>query len=121
MSKVLIVDDSLAPRKMIAELLQSKKLEIMEAGNGAEALDKVKQHHPDLIVLDIVMPEMNGYEVCRNIKKDPATQDLVVLMCSCKGEEFDLYWGKKQGADDYIAKPFEPGEFLGKIQKLLKK
>ena len=121
MYKILIADDSLAPRKMIVELLQSKKLELIEAANGAEALEMVKEHHPHLVVLDIIMPEMNGYEVCRHIKKNPATKDILVLMCSSKGEEFDCYWGMKQGADAYIAKPFQPGELIGTIKELLKK
>jgi twitching motility two-component system response regulator PilH len=75
---------------------------------------------PDLIVLDIVMPEMNGYDFCRRVKSDPKTKDLPVIMCSSKSEEFDHYWGLKQGADAYLNKPFEPSELLSTIKQLLK-
>jgi twitching motility two-component system response regulator PilH len=76
---------------------------------------------PDLVVLDIVMPKMNGYEVCRNIKSNPETKNVPVLICSLKGEDFDRYWGMKQGADAYIAKPFKPKEFIATIKQLLKR
>ena len=75
---------------------------------------------PDLVVLDIVMPKMNGYEVCRKLKTDPKTQNVPVVMCSSKGEEFDRYWGMKQGADAYVVKPFQPKELVATVKQLLK-
>ncbi|MBC6418016.1 MAG: response regulator [Prochloron sp. SP5CPC1] len=119
MYKLLVVEDSPVPRQMILEMLKSKKLQVRSAEDGVEALEQVKLDPPDLIILDIVMPKMNGYEVCRKIKNDPATKDVLVLMCSSKKEEFDIYWGMKQGADDYITKPFKSKELLVKIKKLL--
>lgn len=119
MYKLLVVEDSSVPRQMILEMLKSKKLQVRSAEDGVEALEQVKLDPPDLVILDIVMPKMNGYEVCRKIKNDPATKDVLVLMCSSKGEDFDVYWGMKQGADDYITKPFKSKELVAKIKNLL--
>lgn len=119
MSTVLVVEDSLAQQEMIKDLLQASGLEITIANDGIEALQLVQENPFDLILLDIVMPKMNGYEVCRRIKSNPKTQDLPVVMCSAKGEEFDRYWGLKQGADAYIAKPFQPTELVGTVKQLL--
>lgn len=122
MSKVLVVEDSLAQRQMITDLLEEQRLglTIAVASDGVEALEHIKKSNPDLVVLDIVMPRMNGYEVCRRIKADPETKKVSVVMCSSKGEEFDRYWGMKQGADAYIAKPFQPEELIGTIKQLLR-
>lgn len=108
MSRVLVVEDSVTQREMITDLLKGSGLDVTVASDGVEALEQIEGHSPDLVVLDIVMPRMNGYEVCRQIKANPKTQNIPVVMCSSKGEEFDRYWGMKQGADAYIAKPFQP-------------
>lgn len=122
MSTVLVVEDSLTQRQMIAELLKDSDLSasVVSVSDGVEALEQIRNQRPDLVVLDIVMPRMNGYEVCRQIKTDPNTQDVPVVMCSSKGEEFDIYWGMKQGADAYISKPFEPDELIGTVKQLLR-
>lgn len=120
MSTVLVVEDSLAQRQMISDLLKKSGLKVTLASDGVEALGQIEQSHPDLVVLDIVMPRMNGYEVCRRLKADSKTQDVPVVMCSSKGEEFDRYWGMKQGADAYIAKPFQPSELIGTVKQLLR-
>jgi twitching motility two-component system response regulator PilH len=121
MSMVLVVEDSIPQRKMITELLQGSGLEVTAASDGVEALKHIQAgEHPDLVVLDIVMPRMNGYEVCRRLKADPITQNVPVILCSSKGEEFDRYWGMKQGADAYIAKPFQPTELVGTVKQLLR-
>lgn len=120
MSTVMVVDDSVTLREMIADLLKGRGLNVTVASDGVEALEQIKANRPDLVVLDIVMPRMNGYEVCRRLKSDPKTQNLPVVMCSSKSEEFDRYWGMKQGADAYIAKPFHPQELVGTIKQLLR-
>jgi twitching motility two-component system response regulator PilH len=127
MSKILVVEDSISQREMISELLKGNGLTVDVAGDGVEALETLSQiaksnpgDLPDLIVLDIVMPRMNGYELCRRLKSDPKIQNIPIVMCSSKGEEFDRYWGMKQGADAYIAKPFQPAELLGTIKQLLR-
>ena len=120
MSEVLVVEDSIAQREMITDLLRESGLKVIIAHDGVEALEQIQAHCPDLVVLDIVMPRMNGYEVCRRLKADPKTQNVPVVMCSSKGEEFDRYWGMKQGADAYIAKPFQPTELIGTVKQLLR-
>ncbi|NBD32171.1 MAG: response regulator [Cyanobacteria bacterium] len=122
MSTVLVVEDSVTQRQMISDLLKESGLNasVISVGDGVEALEQIKTEPPDIVVLDIVMPRMNGYEVCRQIKTDPNTENVPVIMCSSKGEEFDKYWGMKQGADAYIAKPFEPTELIGTIKQLLR-
>ncbi|MBR8838663.1 MAG: response regulator [Stigonema ocellatum SAG 48.90 = DSM 106950] len=120
MSIVLIVEDSIAQREMITDLLKASGLTVTHASDGVEALEAIHTAPPDLVVLDIVMPRMNGYEVCRRLKSDPKTQNVPVVMCSSKGEEFDRYWGMKQGADAYIAKPFQPTELVGTVKQLLR-
>jgi twitching motility two-component system response regulator PilH len=120
MSEVLLVEDSPAQREMISGILKDNGLTVIIACDGLEALEQIQNLNPDLVVLDIVMPRMNGYEVCRRLKSDPRTKNVPVVMCSSKGEEFDRYWGMKQGADAYIAKPFEVIELIGTIKQLLR-
>ena len=120
MTRVLVVDDNKAQREMISDLLKGLGLSVSMASDGLEALEQINGNRPDLVVLDIIMPGMNGYEVCRRLKKDSKTQDLVVVMCSAKKEEFDRYWCMRQGADAYIAKPFHPEELIGTVKQLLR-
>lgn len=121
MSIVLVVEDSVTQREMIEDLLKGSGLIVKTAGDGIEALEQMQGSCPDIVVMDIVMPRMNGYELCRRIKTDPKTERVPVVMCSSKGEEFDRYWGMKQGADAYIAKPFQPQELVGTVKQLLRK
>ena len=122
MTTVMIVDDSNALREIIAKMLRDSGMEVISAEDGVQALEKIEQvTQLDLVVLDIVMPNMNGYDLCRHIKKNPKTQNLPVVMCSSKSEEFDRYWGMKQGADAYISKPFHPEELLSTIKQLLRR
>lgn len=120
MSTVLIVDDSSTLREMISGLLIKAGMTVVEANDGTEAQEKVKTSAPDLVVLDIVMPKMNGYDFCRWLKNNPGTEDVPVVLCSSKSEEFDRYWGMKQGADAYIAKPFRPTEMVETVKQLLR-
>ena len=120
MSTVLVVEDSVTQREMIEDLLKGSGLTVKTAGDGVEALEQMQGNCPDIVVMDIVMPRMNGYELCRRIKTDPKTERVPVVMCSSKGEEFDRYWGMKQGADAYLAKPFQPQELVGTVKQLLR-
>lgn len=122
MTTILIVDDSQTLRKMLAELLMSQGMRVLEATNGKEAKKQITSSAADLdlVITDLIMPEMNGYELCRWLKNETDLKKKVpVLICSTKSEEFDRYWGMKQGADAYITKPFQPPELLQTIKKLL--
>jgi twitching motility two-component system response regulator PilH len=121
MSTVLVVEDSLTQREFISILLQGSGLSVIFARDGVEALEQVQASRPDLVVLDIVMPRMNGYEVCRQLKRNMRTRKLGVIMCSSKTERVDLYWGIKQGADAYISKPFTPQELVATVKSLLRR
>ncbi|MEO1131250.1 MAG: response regulator [Cyanobacteria bacterium J06639_1] len=121
MTEVLLVEDSPTQREMIAVLMKKNGLDVRSAEDGVEALEAVRGQVPDVIVLDVVMPRMNGYEVCRRLKSDPATEATPIVMCSSKNEEFDRYWGMRQGADAYVSKPFQPKELIAAIQTLVRR
>jgi twitching motility two-component system response regulator PilH len=120
MSTVLIVDDSLTLRQIVADILKRSGLDVIEASDGVEAKKQIQASCPDLVITDIVMPRMNGYELCRWLKNNPKAQKIPVVMCTSKSEEFDRYWGMKQGADAYISKPFRPTELLETVRQLLR-
>lgn len=120
MSTVLLVDDSLPTREMISELLKKEGFKVYLASDGEEALEILGKKKFSIVVLDIVMPKMNGYELCRHVKSNPKTKQVPVVICSSKGEDFDRYWGIKQGADAYIVKPFQPTELIATIKQLLR-
>lgn len=121
MPKILVADDSIAQRELIAELLTENGFSVTTAIDGAQALEKLKSMVPDLIILDVVMPNLNGYQTCRSIKSDPKTEHIPVILCSTKNTQVDSYWGLKQGADAYIVKPFPHDELLGTVKQLLRK
>ncbi len=103
---VLVVDDSPTDRQLVTTLLQREGYSVTTAVDGEDALDKVAAERPPLIVLDIILPKMNGYQVLRQLKTAPETRDIKVILVSSKSQESDRFWGLKQGADDYIAKPY---------------
>lgn len=119
MQKVLVVDDSITQRQLMSNALEDMGLTVLIATDGVEALEQIQSTQPDIVVLDIVMPRKNGYEVCREIKSNPTTQNVPVVICSSKTEDFDRYWGMKQGADAYLTKPIQPQELLVIVRQLL--
>jgi twitching motility two-component system response regulator PilH len=121
MSTILVVEDNRTYQEMISELLKENGMDVVTASDGIEAMEKVKTVIPDLVVLDVVMPRMNGYEVCRELKGDPRTQSVLIVMCSTKDQEFDRHWASKQGADAYVTKPFRPQELVATIKQLLRR
>jgi twitching motility two-component system response regulator PilH len=120
MKTVLVVDDSTAQREMMKELLQASGMTVNVAMDGEQAVAVAMEIVPDIVVLDVVMPKMNGYEVCRKLKSDPKTQGVPVILCSSKSEDFDKHWGMRQGADAYVCKPFDPVELISTIKQLLR-
>ena len=120
MPKVLIVDDEVHIVKIIAYKLRGAGYDVLSAGDGVEALQVVQADRPDLILLDIMMPRMDGYQALETLKGDPATRDIPIFLLSVKNKEADLERGWQLGCDDYITKPFSPGKLLERIDQALK-
>lgn len=116
--KILIADDSPTERHALSELLVKSGFKVVTAENGEEAVAKSKSEMPDLILMDVVMPGMNGYQATRAITRDETTKHIPVVMCTSKGQETDKIWGMRQGANDYLVKPIDPKALLEKISSL---
>src|SRR5919199_6179017 len=121
MSKILVVEDSRTQRYMVTNLLAASDFTVSAAKDGLEALEQMRQACPDVVILDVIMPHLNGYEVCRRLKSNPATKNVPVIMYSLKCTNADRYWAFKQGADAYISKPFQPKELIETVKLLLEK
>jgi twitching motility two-component system response regulator PilH len=120
MSTIMVVDDSPTIREMISEILIRQGLTVVQASDGFEAKEKILASCPDLVIMDVVMPRMNGYELCRWVKAEPLSANVPVIICTTKSEEFDRHWAMKQKADAYITKPFKASELMIKVRELLK-
>ncbi|SMC26943.1 twitching motility two-component system response regulator PilH [Andreprevotia lacus DSM 23236] len=116
--KILIVDDSPTERHFLGELLTKNGFQILTVESGEEAVAKAKEIMPDLILMDVVMPGMNGFQATRTISRDDATKHIPIIMCTSKNQETDKVWGKRQGAVEYVVKPVDPQELLAKIAAL---
>ena len=116
--KILVVDDSPTDRQYMIETLKGKGFQIVTAENGEDAITKAKSELPDLILMDVVMPGLNGYQATRQITRDEATKHIPVIMCTSKGADTDKIWGMRQGANDYLVKPVDPQALLAKIAQL---
>ena len=114
--RVLVVDDSATDRQMVTTVLQKQGYVVTSAVDGEDALEKIAADPPPLVVLDIILPRMNGYQVLRQLKSSPQTRDIKVILVSSKSQDVDRYWGLKQGADAYIGKPFDPKELLAAVE-----
>lgn len=119
MRKLLIADDEEGVRRLVRMTLESEDYEIIEAADGADALDRAREQKPELVFLDVMMPEMSGVEVCKELKSDPGTSGITVIMLSAKAQEADREAGMEAGADDYFTKPFSPLALLTKVDQVL--
>jgi DNA-binding response OmpR family regulator len=117
--KILIADDNEQIRESLASILEDEGYAMWTAKDGAEALRKAREIAPDILILDVMMPEKSGYEVCRTIKSDPDLKKTFVLMLSAKGQETEKERGKEVGADEYFVKPFSPSELVARIKNVL--
>ncbi|GBG10584.1 DNA-binding response regulator [Paenibacillus agaridevorans] len=118
MPKVLVVDDDAHIRELVRLYLEDEGIEVVEKGNGAEALEYTENHSTDLVVLDIMMPGMDGWDLCAKLRE---LGDMPILMITAKGEPADRIKGFKLGTDDYLAKPFDPMELTLRVKALLKR
>ncbi len=113
---ILVVDDSKTELHYLSDLLGKRGYTVRTAENGEEAMRKLGEAKPDLILMDVVMPGQNGFQLTRAITRDPRFADVPVIMCTSKNQETDKVWGMRQGARDYIVKPVNADEMVGKIR-----
>mgnify|MGYP000874351749 CR=1 FL=1 len=116
--RIMVVDDSPTERHVLNEFLTRKGFEVIIAENGEQAIEKSKTEMPDLILMDVVMPGINGYQATRTITRNESTRDIPVIMCTSKDLPTDRIWGMRQGALDYMIKPVNLDELLGRIDQL---
>ncbi|WP_317202201.1 response regulator transcription factor [Janthinobacterium sp.] len=116
--KILIVDDSPTERYYLSDILVRNGYSVSTADNGEQALAQIKLDKPELILMDVVMPGANGFQVTRSIARDPALAGVPIIICSSKNQETDRIWGLRQGARDYLVKPVDAAELLAKIAAL---
>ena len=121
MSKVLIVEDEANIRQLVKYNLEKESFQVLEAEDGLLGLRLAKAEKPDLVLLDLMLPQMDGLEVCRSLKGNPATAALPIIMLTAKSEEIDKVIGLELGADDYMTKPFSPRELVARVKAVLRR
>ncbi len=114
--KVLVVDDSKTELMYLTDLLQKNGMSVKTAENADDAFRRLAEEKPDLILMDVVMPGQNGFQLTRAITRDPLYADVPIIMCTSKNQETDRVWGMRQGARDYVVKPVDAEELLAKIK-----
>ena len=114
--KILLVDDSRTELHHVAELLTKRGYTVRTAQNGEEAMRRLGEEKPDLILMDVVMPGQNGFQLTRAITRDPRFVDVPVIMCTSKNQETDKVWGMRQGARGYVVKPVDADDLIAKIR-----
>ncbi|MGY0218536.1 twitching motility response regulator PilH [Endozoicomonadaceae bacterium StTr2] len=119
MARVLIVDDSPAETKKLSDILKKNGHDVLKADNGADGVALCRDQLPDVVLMDIVMPGLNGFQATRQLNRDPGTQHIPVIIVTTKDQETDKVWGKRQGARDYLTKPVSESTLLGTISAVL--
>lgn len=119
MGIALVVDDSKTILKMLDKCLSQDGLTVITATTGTDALAQLDTQTPDIIVLDVVLPDRSGFEICRDLKSEAATSKIPIIICSTKDTDMDKFWGKKQGADAYLTKPIDQEELSKTVKKLI--
>lgn len=117
--RVLVVDDEPFICRSLSFVLRKEKFEVFEARNGEEALAAIREHRPQLVFLDVMMPKINGFEVTQRVKADPELKDTKIILLTAKGQDADRETGVGMGADDYLTKPFSPSKILHRVREIL--
>ena len=118
--KILVVEDDLSALRFVEYTLEHEGYQVISASDGIVGLTLAQKEKPDLIILDVMLPGLDGFEVCRRLRLDPATIPIPVLMLSAKARDIDRNTGLMEGADDYLAKPADPSEIVRRVESLLK-
>lgn len=121
MAKVLIVEDEETLARTLAEKLRSDGFTVITAADGEEGLEKIREERPDLIVLDIMLPKLDGLSLCRIVRRDTSTSHIPIIMLTARGTEVDKIVGLESGADDYVVKPLALGEFLARVRAVMRR
>ncbi|WP_309396450.1 response regulator [Cerasicoccus maritimus] len=119
MAKVLVIEDVQTEILILTKILQSMGHTVMTAGDGESGLELAEREQPSLVLSDIVMPKMDGFQVCRRIKRNPTTKEIPVVLISSKTQDSDKFWGLKQGASDYLTKPINDDAVITTVKKLI--
>jgi two-component system, chemotaxis family, response regulator PixH len=119
MNTVMIVEDSMTDMELLTLYLKKEGLSVVTARNGEEACARLKSYKPDLIVLDVILPGLSGFQLCRQFKSDSATKGIPIVICSTKNTEVDKQWGKMGGADAYLTKPIDRDKLLETIHRFI--
>jgi twitching motility two-component system response regulator PilH len=118
MAKVMLVDDAASDLKLMESILAGAGHQVVSYADGAQLEERLLADQPDVVLLDIVMPNRNGYEILRAIKKNERTRHTPIVLVSSKNQESDRVWGRRQGADEYVGKPFTPEQLLTVVRRL---
>lgn len=118
-AKILIIEDDPATSRLVTYTLSHQGYEVITAANGLEGIRKARQEAPDLVILDVMLPGIDGFEICNRLRSEPATEKMLILMFSAKSQEIDKETGIKVGADDYLAKPAAPADIISHVEALL--
>jgi twitching motility two-component system response regulator PilH len=113
--RILVVDDSPTERHVLGEILTGAGYEVIMSDSGEDSIQKAREFKPDLVLMDVVMPGLNGFQATRAISRDEVTKDIPIILCTTKSQETDKIWGLRQGARDYIVKPVNRDDLLKKI------
>jgi len=119
MNTALVVEDCLVDRKALELSLHQNGFQVLTAQSGEEATEQLRSYQPDIIILDVLLPGLSGFEICRQIKANPQTNKIPVIFCSSKGTELDKFWGLKQGAEAYLTKPVITQEIVRIIKQII--
>ena len=117
--KILVVEDDPATLRLVDYTLRHKGYQVLTASNGLEGMRKVQNEKPDLVILDVMLPGIDGFEICHRLRSEPDTAQMLIMMFSAKAQEIDKDTGLRVGADDYLTKPVDPGELVNRVEGLL--
>jgi twitching motility two-component system response regulator PilH len=119
MITILVVEDTPSERELMSHYLRESGYTVINAVSAQEALNKAVEQKPDVIITDVVMPGMSGFELCRSLKKHPVTENVPIIICTSKNQEIDRLWGMKQGADAYVTKPFTREQLVRAVKAIV--